>query len=143
MLVSPFLEPVKTQFWYALSFLLAGVVLYVPFVVLKLRFPGMGKFSSIRRNFFHIFIAHFKKYIRYEIITKGNRIETREHDNDCQTSSVVAAVWRYRLEIQQNDMVCLSKQSDINITLINIDESIEILGLVFIIYEKSKPGENS
>jgi hypothetical protein len=40
-------------------------------------------------------------------------------------------------------MVCLSKQSDINITLINIDESIEILGLVFIIYEKSKPGENS
>ena len=29
------------------------------------------------------------------------------------------------------------------ITLINIDESIEILGLVFIIYEKSNPGENS
>lgn len=47
MLVSPFLEPVKTEFWYALSFLLAGVVLYVPFVVLKLRLPGIGKLSSI------------------------------------------------------------------------------------------------
>jgi len=49
MLVSPFLEPVKTEFWYALSFLLAGVVLYVPFVVLKLRFPGIGKLSSISK----------------------------------------------------------------------------------------------
>ncbi|CAC5405975.1 SLC7A9 [Mytilus coruscus] len=45
MLISPFLEPVKTEFWYALSFLLAGVVLYIPFVFFKLRLPGTGKYA--------------------------------------------------------------------------------------------------
>ncbi|XP_052098750.1 b(0,+)-type amino acid transporter 1-like [Mytilus californianus] len=42
ILIAPFLEPVKTEFWYALSFLLAGVVLYIPFVFFKLRLPGIG-----------------------------------------------------------------------------------------------------
>lgn len=45
MLISPFLKPVKEEFWYALSFLLAGAVLYFPFVQFKFRLPGVDEFS--------------------------------------------------------------------------------------------------
>ena len=50
MLVSPFLKPVAIEFWYALSFLLAGVVFYFPFVFFRLCLPGIGKKRIINKT---------------------------------------------------------------------------------------------
>ncbi|CAC5405976.1 SLC7A9 [Mytilus coruscus] len=41
LVVAPFLEPVKTEFWYAVGFLVVGVFLYVPFAFFKLSLPGV------------------------------------------------------------------------------------------------------
>lgn len=42
--VAPFLGPVRTEFLYALGYLLLGALIYVPFVLLKLSIPGIGKY---------------------------------------------------------------------------------------------------
>ena len=44
LVVAPFLEPVKLEFWYAVAYLGVGVLLYFTFAVYKLNIPGISKY---------------------------------------------------------------------------------------------------
>ncbi|VDI79581.1 solute carrier family 7 (L-type amino acid transporter), member 9 [Mytilus galloprovincialis] len=46
LVVAPFLEPVKIEFWYAVGFLVLGAILYVPFAFFKLGLPGMDYINT-------------------------------------------------------------------------------------------------
>ncbi|XP_071166973.1 b(0,+)-type amino acid transporter 1-like isoform X1 [Mytilus edulis] len=50
LVVAPFLEPVKDEFWYAVTYLAVGVVLYFPFAFFKLSVPGMDKVNTLVQN---------------------------------------------------------------------------------------------
>lgn len=46
LVVAPFLEPVKVEFLYAVSYIAVGVVLYFPFAFFKLSLPGIDKLNT-------------------------------------------------------------------------------------------------
>ena len=46
LVIGPIASDPQIQYLYALAFILAGLVFYVPFVYYKKVFPGMGKFQN-------------------------------------------------------------------------------------------------
>jgi len=62
LVVAPFLEPVKVEFVYAVSYIAVGTVLYFPFAFFKLSLPGMGMYKLLSINMMQLFkIIFFMK----------------------------------------------------------------------------------
>lgn len=66
LVIGPIISDPQMAYFYALIFILAGLIFYIPFVYYKKVFPGMGKkiqpiSSEINYNLIKIIYFHLEK----------------------------------------------------------------------------------
>ncbi|KAJ8303562.1 hypothetical protein KUTeg_019958 [Tegillarca granosa] len=78
LVVSPFIQNPRVEFLYALGLILAGVIVWIPFVYFKLSIPGMDYLTYFVQCLFEIEPTTEEDNILERLRTEGNQAESKK-----------------------------------------------------------------